>query len=188
MKKIDEIHRGNANILHGILIGLFVTTFSIVFSLQLFDLDVLAYLTPDKLVEVLLIIPTMIVVFIIHEFIHVGFFIWFGKEQARIKVSRDRSVGAVVMHQTNDKVFYSKTEMIVILLSPLVMISLALWIIGFFVYLPFLLCANIVLNVMGSSIDLYVVTRILKHRSPIAINFHPSHIIMNIYKYDGIKR
>lgn len=182
MKKIDEVHRGNANILHGILIGLFVTAISIVLSLQLFDLDIVSYLTPDKIIEVLLIIPTMLAVFIIHEFIHVGFFIWFGKGEARIKVSRDRSVGAVVMHQTNEQVFYSKIEMIIILLSPLVIISLALWITGFFLSLPFLLCANIVLNVMGSSIDLYVVTRILKHRSPVKINFHPHQIIMNIYR------
>ncbi|MFF2531620.1 DUF3267 domain-containing protein [Brevibacillus sp. NPDC058079] len=183
MNKIGEIHRGNASISTGIVVGGIGTFLVCWLSMILLGLDIPEYLQKDKIWEVLLIIPTMLLSFVIHEYIHVGFFLLFGRGKARIKVSREKSVGAVVIHQVNEKVYYKRWEMLVILLSPLVILTSGFLLMFPLISMPFLLFANIALNAMGSSIDMYVSFQLLtKHHSRVKINFDALTIKMNIYE------
>ncbi|WPS85514.1 DUF3267 domain-containing protein (plasmid) [Brevibacillus halotolerans] len=152
-------------------------------SILILRLDVLQYLQKDKIWEVLLIIPTMLLSFVIHEYIHVGFFHLFGKGEARIKVSREKSVGAIVIHQVNESIYYKRWEMIAILLSPLVLLTIVFLLMSTWISMPFLLFANILLNALGSSIDMYVSFVLLsKYHSKIKVNFDALTIKMNIYE------
>lgn len=183
MKKIGELHRENGSVGIGILIGVIMTGLMIWFSIWILDLNVLMYLQKEKIWEVLLILPTMLTAFIVHEFIHIGFFMLFGKGEARIKVSREKSVGAVIMHQTNEDVYYKRWEMIIILLAPLIILTVLFLFLYTIVAMPFLILANIVLNAMGSSVDLYVSLVLLTKRdSSVFVNFDASTVKMNMYK------
>ncbi|AKA44373.1 metalloprotease family protein [Paenibacillus polymyxa] len=182
MQKIGEIHRGNANIWYGIGIGFVLTAVSLWLSIWALDLDISLYLQANKIWEVLLILPTMLLAFVIHECIHVVLFKLFGKGKARIKVSREKSVGAVVMHQVNEEVFYKRWEMIIILLSPLMLLSLFFYGLHLCITMPFLIVVNIVLNAIGSSVDVYASLILLCKGCPnIVVNFDSSMVKMNIY-------
>ena len=99
MIKIRELHRQNANLWIGGCIGLIVAVLVSIMSIKIIGLDILMYLQKEaKIVEILMILPTMLVIFIGHEFIHIGFYHVFGKGEAKIKVIREKSVGAIMMH------------------------------------------------------------------------------------------
>lgn len=183
MTKISDIHRGNGNIYIGGLIGLVATILIGWISLYVLQLDILSYLDQDKLLEVLMILPTVMFIFVIHEYVHVGFFLLFGKGKAKIKVVREKSVGAVVMHQVNENVFYTRIQMVIILLAPLIVVTIALLIMHIFIPASFLIWTNIVLNALGSAIDLYVSYKLLTIQSKsIIVNFKADEVVMNIYK------
>lgn len=183
MRKIGEIHFGNANVWQAIMIGVISTCLFTWASLIFIDLDIISYLQKDKLMEVLLILPTMFVVFVIHELIHVGLFIWFGKGNAKIKIRREKSIKAVVIHQTNENVFYNRREKLIILLAPLLLLTTLLILLSLVAPMPFLLATNIALNALRSTTDLYVAFLLLsKYHSKVKINFHPSKMILNVYE------
>ncbi|MBP1308818.1 hypothetical protein JOD82_001838 [Paenibacillus sp. 1182] len=186
MQKIGEIHRGNTSIWCGVGIALTITVISLWLSIWTLDLNLSVYLQKDKIWEVLLVLPTMLIAFVIHECIHIAFFKLFGKGKARMKVSREKSVGAVVMHQVNEEVFYKRWEMITILLSPLILLSLFFFGLHLYISMPFLIVVNIVLNAIGSSVDVYASLKLLfKGHQKIVVNFDSSMIKMNVYSLNG---
>lgn len=183
MKKINEIHKKNANVKEAILLGLVMTVGISYLSLEVLQLNLITYMKPDKLIEVILLIPSVFIVFFIHELIHVFFFLLFGKGKAKIKISRERSIGAVVMHQINEEVFYTRMQMVIILVSPLVLLTVILLCLQVVLPFSYLLFFNILLNTLGSTVDIYVTYHLLfKYSSSILINFDKSAISMNIYE------
>jgi hypothetical protein len=86
------------------------------------------------------------------------------------------------MHQVNEEVFYSRIQMIIILLAPLVFLTILLAGLMFWIGLPYLFYVNILLNVLGSSVDLYLTFRLLLYTSPIWVNFSADKLNMNIYQ------
>lgn len=182
MNKIDEIHKKNSNLKQAVFLGVLVTLIIGYTSINLLKINIINYMTPDKLLEIVLLVPSVICVFIIHELIHVVFFLLFGKGKAKIKVSRERSVGAVIMHQVNEEVYYSRLQMVVILLSPIVFLTIILLGIHSVMPVTFLIFINIVLNALGSTVDIYITYQLIfKYKSSIYINFNPKTICMNIY-------
>ena len=120
---------------------------------------------------------------VIHELIHIAVYKLFGKGQARISVEKEKKLGAIVVHQTNQDVFYTKPEMLAILLSPMVILTIVLTVIFKFTSYPFLIYINIALNLIGSSIDFYISMLLIKrYPKDILLNFNSEDITMNIYK------
>lgn len=137
----------------------------------------------DKAWEVLAVIPSLFIIFVIHELIHIGLFHLFGQGKAKVIPKREKELGAVIMHQVNPEVFYTRNQMLFILLSPLILLTVLLLALHFYLPLPFLLLINIVLNSLGSSTDLYASYRLLSNYSRHdMINFEPDEHIMNIYE------
>lgn len=135
----------------------------------------------EKVFEIILIFPVVLFSLIIHELTHISMYILFGKGQAKIKVRIDKEYGALIMHQINEDVFYSRNQMVAILLTPLIVINVVLSILVNFINAPFLLFFNILLNTVGSSIDLYVSTLlILNYKSSAKVNFHPDKVEMYV--------
>lgn len=182
MKKIAQIKREDSNIHFGIFLGTLVTAVIGTLSWWVLELNPSVYLTPEKLPEIGWLVPSVLIVFIIHEVIHVALFHLFGKGKARIKIRREKSLGAVVMHQVNEDVYYKRWQMLTILLTPLVSLTILLLLLSFFFPFSYLIFFNIVLNALGSSVDIYVSYQLLiKHDSNILINFDKDDIHMNIY-------
>lgn len=182
MKKITEIKRENANVRVGMFLGVLVTALIGGLSLWILQLNPATYLTPEKLPEIAWLVPSVLFIFVIHELIHVGFFLLFGEGKAKIKVKREKSLGAVVMHQVNEQVYYKRWQMVVILLSPLILLTIALLLLSLISPFIYLIFFNIVLNALGSSVDIYLSYQLLtKHDSKIRINFDKDDIQMNIH-------
>lgn len=182
MNKITSLQRKDANILIAGCMGVLVTFVIGWMSLIILNFNPLYYIEDERIIEILLILPSMLLIFIIHEFVHIGFYLLFGKGRAKIKVVRDRSIGAVMMHQVNEDVFYTRTQMIIILLAPLVLLSVVILGLHSLVSAPFLIWVNIVLNALGSSVDIYVSWRLLKiGKAPLIVNFNSYEVVLNIY-------
>lgn len=184
LQLVGSIHSRNSNKKVALSIGAVVTVLIGWISIALMNFSLSNYLQPQKLAEVLAILPTMIFVLFVHECIHVLFFRWFGRGKARMKVKRDKEIGAIVIHQINPEVFYRRNEMLVILLSPIALITVGIILLNAYVLFPFLLWVNILLNAIGSSTDLYVSFRLMKdYNSNHVINFDSSEHILNVYKH-----
>lgn len=185
MNKIGEINKRNANPLLCAITGILLTITMAFIIFKIKPFDIVEYITnKDKVIEIILLLPIQIVCVIIHELIHISFFIYFGKGEAKIKLKREKEYGALVVHQMNENVYYSKKEIIIILLSPLLIITILLIPLMDLINMPFLIFANSVLNILGSSIDFYI-SMILLRKTPknIKVNFSSSEIAMNIYEY-----
>ena len=183
MEKIDEISEEKSKPLYCAISGILLTmaTGFLVFKLKPFN--ILEYLSnKDKIFEIMLFIPVMFFIVLIHELIHICLFILFGKGKAKIKVSRNKKYGAIVIKQVNKDVFYNKKEIILILLSPLVILSIILFFLMFVINMPFLIYFNLLLNVLGSSIDFYIsIYLLIRHNKDIMINFDSDRTAMNIF-------
>jgi hypothetical protein len=143
----------------------------------------LDYIDKNKVWEIIGIIPSMLFVLFLHEMIHVFFFHLFGKGKAKIVPKREKELGAIIMHQVNTEVFYTRNQMLFILLSPLVLLTMLLLLSGLWIPLPFLLFINILLNSIGSSTDLYASYRLLfQYSSRHFVNFDSNEHILNIYE------
>lgn len=164
-------------------IGLFVTGCISWASWWIQDISLMEYLQKDKVWEVIGILPSMLLVLFIHECIHVFFFYLFGKGEAKVVPKRDKAIGAIIMHQTNPNVYYTRNQMLIILLSPLILLTIILLFLHFLLPIPFLLFINIVLNAIGSSTDLYVSYRLLKnHSSKMIVNLDQEENILYVYE------
>lgn len=186
MKLIDSIARDskNVNMYVCYTIGLLLTLFSIFILYMLQPIDLEIYLKVNKFIEVVFLPVTTLVTLFIHECIHILLFIVFGKGHAKIKVRRDEELKAIIIHQINDKVYYRKFEIIIILLSPLVILSILLYILMQYINLTFLIGITLILNVLGSTIDFYLSLMLLfKYNNKIIINFSSNEIKMNIYSF-----
>lgn len=184
--QIGNIQSNNSNRAMAFFLGAVITCIIGGIALKIQDFSPINYLEPSKLVEVLVIVPTMLFILIIHEIIHVIFFLLYGKGKAKIDVKIDKEIGAVIMHQVNPEVFYRRNEMLVILLLPLILICVGLVVLDSYISFPFLLWVNILLNAIGSSTDIYISYRLLKDYSVNdLINFDSSEHILNVYKIRG---
>jgi hypothetical protein len=183
MRKIGELKRSNANIPLAILLGVVITAIFSFLSMQLFQFfHIFKYLKNEHIVEMFITLPVILFAFFIHECIHIVFFLVFGKGMAKIKVYRDRSVGAVIMHQVNPAVVYTRTQMIVILLSPLIVLTISFWLLSIFISTPYLFWVNTVLNALGSTIDIYVsILLLIKPYKNVHVNFEPDQMVMNVF-------
>lgn len=184
MRKIDEINKDKTNPIPCIVAGLLLTCIIAILLYNEKPFDIMEYFNnKEKVLEVLLFIPTMLFIFIIHELIHMLLFIYFGKGEAKIKVSKEKKYGAIVMHQVNEDVYYTRREILIILLAPLVLLSIVLFFLMNIINMPFLLYFNLILNVLGSSIDFYISIYLLfKYKKNIKVNFDSNRVSMNIYK------
>lgn len=181
--QIGTIQSNNSNRALAFFLGAAVTFIIGWFSLKIHDFSPISYLDTSKLIEILVVIPTMLFILFVHEMIHVIFFHLFGKGRAKIEVKIDKEIGAVIMHQVNSEVYYRRNEMLAILLAPLILISVVLVLLDAYILFPFLLWVNILLNAIGSSTDIYISYRLLKeYSSNDLINFDSSKHILNVYK------
>lgn len=183
LKKIDEISEEKSSPLHCAILGILLTIIIGLLVFYLKPFNIMEYLNnKEKIMEVILFLPIMFFIVFIHELIHIGLFILFGKGEAQIKISRNKKYGAIVVKQLNENVFYNKKEIILILLSPLVLLSIILFILMFVIDMPFLIYFNLLLNVLGSSIDFYIsIYLLVKHNKNIKVNFDSQKTAMYIY-------
>ena len=130
----------------------------------------------DKFIYFLLIPLTIAFVLVIHELIHILLFKYFGKGQAKIKIIYDKELGAIAIYQCNKEVLYSLKEVLAILLTPMLFLT----VIGFILLnltnnLLFLelIKLNILVNLAGSSLDFLISLLLLKKykRNDIKIYF-----------------
>lgn len=181
MKKIAEINKEVVKPIYVWFIGIAITLLTgiLLNFIYPFSLD---YIQPSRIKEILLIIPTVFLVFLSHECIHILFFILFGQGKAKIEIKKERKMGAIIMHQVNEDVFYSKIQMVIILLAPFVFLTALLIGLMFWIKLPYLFYVNILLNTIGSSIDFYLTIKLLTYPFHIWINFDADKLNMNIYE------
>lgn len=133
------------------------------------------------------LLPIVVVItLIIHELIHIIFFKIFGKNKARIKVLRDKTLKAIMIYQENKDVFYTKFQTITILLMPLIIITIISSILLFFMPNSLIIKVNMILNILGNVIDIVITTRLLIHvPNNISINYTYEQkygVILNYYK------
>ncbi|WCK57218.1 DUF3267 domain-containing protein (plasmid) [Aneurinibacillus sp. Ricciae_BoGa-3] len=179
MTKIDEIKQTENPIVGGLLTLLVSAIIGyLVFLVHPFPIA--TYMNPSHIVEILLIPIAVVIVFFFHEMIHIGFFYAIGKGKTQLDVKWIR--GAVFIHQMNPDLYFTKRQMLIILLSPVILLTVLMSLLMTFSYVPFLLYANILFNLLESSIDIYVSYRLLRHKSPIFVNFETENVNMNIYK------
>lgn len=144
-------------------------------------IQALKTLSPLDIIIYLLIALSAIV---IHELIHAVLFILFGKGQAKIRIERNKKHGTIVVHQKNEKVFYSKLETIIILLAPCLIVNLLCLLSMFVLAKPLLLYVVLILNSLGSCIDIYLSIIVSRFPSNCKINYGKDEICMNIYVND----
>lgn len=180
MKKIDEISKLNIdkNYVRNILFLMtIIFTFAFIstyININNFDLSILT-------------LPIWVIItLIMNEVIHIILFKAFGKKQAIIEIKRDKDLGAIIVLQKNKEVFYSKIESITILLSPLILITIAtLVIIPFYPESGELLKINMLLNIMGSLTDIVTSYILARHKKDIFINYEFSKekgVFLNIFE------
>lgn len=120
---------------------------------------------------------------ILHESIHILFFKLFGKN-AQIKIINDNFKN-IYIYQSNENVFYTRLQTIVVLLSPLVLISCLTFLILQFVnrqlFVP--ISVNGVVNAMGAMTDVVLSLKLLSYKEKIFINYEKKdYITLNIFK------
>lgn len=180
MNRIDEISKDNIE--RKYVIGIIVFM-----SLMWIGSFVIGYLNMEKLDLKVLYLPILVIVtLVIHEYIHIVLFKVFGKGSADIEIKRDKKLGAIVVHQKNKEVLYNKKETIIILLMPAILITVASLIkISLFPSWEMILKVNMLLNIIGSSIDIVTSYKLLQHKDDIMINYdfiEGKGMRMNIYK------
>lgn len=182
MERITSINRKKITPLDFLSAGVIILSCIIYTYIFLKDNSIESLL--DLSIIFLPIIVTLTLV--IHEYIHVIFFKVFGKGKAKIKVIRDKNMKAIIMYQSNKDVFYNKTQTILILLSPLFIITAFSLLLLVFFNSNLLIRMNMILNILGSIIDFAVSMRLLiKLPKDIKINYsynNDSGVIMNCYK------
>lgn len=92
MKKIAENQSRNSETLHAWLIGVVATILTGIGLSFIYPFSFMNYLERSYLIEILMTVPTILFVFLVHESIHVFFFILFGKGKAKIKVKRKENL------------------------------------------------------------------------------------------------
>lgn len=180
MEKIDEISKDNIEKKY--IVGVMV-----IISLMWIVCFISGYLDINKLDLKILYLPVLVIgTLVVHEYIHVVLFKVFSKGRANIEVKRDRKLGAIVVYQKNQEVFYNKKQTVVILLMPLVLITtISLIKITILPYWAMVLKVNMLLNILGSSTDLVTSYKLFKYKGEVKVNYDfikGKGIQMNIYR------
>lgn len=143
------------------------------------------HITDFKL-DIILLPVIVTTTLVIHELIHIFCFLAFGQGKAKIKVVRDKKIRAIIMYQYNKDVFYKKTQTIIIMLAPLILVSMVSMVLLRYFPESFNIKANMILNVIGSLIDCGIVVRLLVTvPNNIKINYDyksEEGVILNYYK------
>lgn len=134
-----------------------------------------------------LLVPLiMIITTIIHEYIHLLFFKLFGNGNADIKIIRNKDVKGIVVFQQNKNVKYNLNEILIILLSPLVIITIISIILSFIFSkdITLIIGVNMWLNCVGSTTD--VVLSFKRYKEGVGNTYFEyikeDGIVMNIEK------
>lgn len=179
------INQNNSSLVLCNLLGLFMTLITFIIMYLIKPLNLYEYLMSknNMILEAGLVFMSYLVVFIVHELIHMAFFIIFGKNKAKVKLVKEKKLNAFVVKQLNPNVYYSKLQTIIILLAPLVLINSILFTLLMKTNLSMLIIyANIFANTLASCIDCYVSLKLmLKFDNEILINYSTDEINMNIY-------
>lgn len=128
----------------------------------------------------------MIITTVIHEYIHVIFFKLFGKGKAHIKIMRNKDIKGIVVLQQNKDVKYSLNQILIILLSPLIIITVISLLLSVIALdnINLIIGTNMWLNCIGSTTDVVLSFKRYKEGEG-ATNFEYTKeegVVMNIEK------
>lgn len=128
----------------------------------------------------------MIITTVIHEYIHIIFFKLFGKGKANIKIMRNKDIKGIVVLQQNKDVKYSLNQILIILLSPLIIITVISLLLSVTALdnINLIIGTNMWLNCIGSTTDVVLSFKRYKEGEG-ATNFEYTKeegIVMNIEK------
>ena len=181
LKLNREIHKKNVSF-KLILVAILYNVLIVIISFKYSKIR-LNYITPLIFILPLIVLGTLI----IHEYIHILLFKYFSNGNAEIEVIRDKEIKSIIMYQKNKEVLYTPIQTIVILLSPMILLTLLtiplLYINIKCVYV--ILMINMILNIMGSTTDMILsLILLLKYnKKDIFINYAYSKefgVILNI--------
>lgn len=185
MKLKGTINQNNSSFVLCNLLGILITLITLIGLYSMKPLNIYQYIMYDNnlFLEVSLICLSYLIVFIAHELIHIMFFKLFSKNEAKVKLVKEKNLNAFVVKQLNPNVYYSKLQTIIILLSPLLLINSMFFILLMTTDFSILnIYANILANTLASCIDCYVSLKlILKFDNEILVNYSTDEINMNIY-------
>ncbi|WP_283705524.1 metalloprotease family protein [Clostridium perfringens] len=181
LKLNREIHKKNVSF-KLILVAILYNVSIVIISFKYSKIR-LNYITPLIFILPLIVLGTLI----IHEYIHILLFKYFSNGNAEIEVIRDKEIKSIIMYQKNKEVLYTPIQTIVILISPMILLTLLtiplLYINIKCVYV--ILMINMILNIMGSTTDMILsLILLLKYnKKGILINYAYSKefgVILNI--------
>lgn len=166
------ISQKKTNLFLPIIFAIFFSTSFILLNVFLFNISEL--IINFKLENIIYFPLLMITTLVLHELIHIILFKLFGKGQAIIKIIRDKDLKSIIIKQENENLFYTKMQVIIILLTPLIVIT----VISFLVQVipitnnfGLLIMLNNVLNALGSCIDVYCVFILITTKRVKKVNF-----------------
>lgn len=156
MQKIDEINKDTERKSCLVFVGLVVTLiFSFIIYL-IYPFDVMKSINNLTFIKLGLFPLLVIFTIIIHELIHIFFFKLFSHGIAVIVPTWDKNLGAIVLKQTNQSIYYGKLQTLIILLSPLIIITFISVILTMVTSAKLIIFVNCILNIIGSSTDMYI--------------------------------
>lgn len=117
---------------------------------------------PTSVVDLWGLLGLVLVTTIGHEWIHVLFFQWFGKGEAKTKVIRNRKLRALMVYQSNPNVVYTKNQTVWILLAPFLIITLVSLGLEWSMIDPWYVRTNMMINIIGSSLDLALIIKLYR--------------------------
>lgn len=133
--------------------------------------------------QLVLVFLAYLVVFVVHELIHMIFFKIFSNNKAKLKLVKDKELNAFIVKQLNPNIYYSRFQTIVTLLAPLVLLNSFMLMLLVKIELPIVIYASILGNTLASCIDCYVSLRLLvNYDKNILVNYSVDKVNMNIYK------
>lgn len=155
-KTIAVLNRKKITIKDKLMVGsVIVISLGIMWRIGCFKL-------PTSVVELWGLLGLVLVTTVVHEWIHVLFFQWFGKGEAKTKVIRDRKLRALMVYQSNPNVVYTKKQTVWILLAPFSIITLISLALEWSTMDSWYLRTNMMINIIGSSLDLALIIKLYR--------------------------
>ncbi len=183
MEKIGEINKKteNKNIIIIVSMILIVLLGTIIWLF--YPLNYISMIDYNNITQIIIIPIAITITLIIHETIHILLFKLYGRGEAIIKVKWIKNEGSIVVHQLNDSIIYSRSEVIIILLSPFLIITFISLVLLRITTIPLLIYINCMLNIAGSSTDIFLSFKLLlKYKKAKKIRFvYKGNMNMCIY-------
>jgi hypothetical protein len=132
-----------------------------------------------SMLDILLFLPSVVFTLLIHEVIHAVLFLLLGKGHAKIKLCYQNR--ALIVQQLNPALFFTRWEMNVVLIIPFLLLS-GIFLIGMdFAPTYFLATGLLLVNGLGSSIDIYIMGRLFRSPAHTLIGFDPVYPLLFLY-------